>query len=1117
MAGPLRAARDYLEGLLRIPRAETADEQRALFRQGLATLAAAAQEHRPVPLEGLAPDELAQAVRAALDARLVDDLSFLARPAAAAALFELGAALPVGPEKRDLGRRVLVQLHEGDGATFVALATVMALGARHGLSGAAMRARVALALDLPPGLGVHADALALALIARRELEREWLTGPSMGSLPSRRLAARLIERAAREAARRAGAGDDGGLRILSLPAVEAAWHRLLIDRDSLVWRHAAAARGLIAEVDEHSAKRIDDDLGPQAGPSRWRRGAAALAASVAVRPERALAACRALLEGPIVARDPGIATAVAFGLARAVEVEPEAAEELMVVAVRAGGTETIEALVELRREQGPGILQKATQQALFELEAAPKTPDDGLTALVTSLKAELIDRSDAASVRLELSAALDAYALGGRAQAAAATQRALDAAEEVLTGLESADESTPDGRRATFTALRELDVGVLETSRLAELVGIAGDDDEGADRLAAIHARLHVWLQSREAERVGPGPVPHLTLRLRRLKTLLHLIDADTVGEGDDAGQLRERRHAVVRLLARRARVDAPSPLRRAVCASLARALDAMIREGSSGVSEALVAVATSASQPGDLEIFAEAVAVVEVQRVFAAYAQLAKPGVGGSREAQLRARLDALAGLVRAFPVASAAHSEAMRQALLRLVPALEAVVEAGSLQTLVDEKLLRQVEVTLAGLAELIEGAARRLGLPTPGARGVREALAGLATFAERAAHGAPVEPPIFIGPIHEGLPPVLADLVAEMLGGIPLLPHVGPKRPLPGLSAAPVVEDTIAPWLPPSRTIGGFYVLKRLGHGSGGSVFVACRGEERHLPDPERVALKVPEYDGAAAHTLSEDEFLRLFREEAGALLSLPAHPNLARFITFDVGARPKPALVMELVEGPSVERLLEEGALDVESALAILRGVASGLDAMHAAGVGHLDVKPSNIILRGGDATQPVLVDFGLAGRNVRPGNDIPHTSGAPKWALAQPGLTPRPAPVDVYAYACLAFELFAGTPLMEGDTALAVVTAHLAHDGSPPRLRTLSQQPAFASLAMLLGGALRKDPRNRTTIVELGRGLDELAPRLVGHRWPLLGRAVTADIEADDVLIEMETAEVEAQP
>lgn len=1113
----MRVARDYLEGLLRLPRAETADEQRALFRQGLATLAALAQEHRPVPLEGLPPDELAQAVRAALDARLVDDLSFLARPAAAAALFELGAALPAGSEKRDLGRRVLVQLHEGDGATFVALATVMALGARHGLSGAAMRARVALALDLPPGLGVHADALALALIARRELEREWLTAPSMGSLPSRRLAARLIERSAREAARRAGSGDDGGLRILSLPAVEAAWHRLLLDRDSLVWRHAAAARGLIAEVDEPSAKRIDEDLTGNAGPSRWRRGAAALAASVAVRPDRA-AACRALLEGPIVARDPGIATAVAFGLARAVEVEPEAAEELMIAAVRAGGVEAIEALVELRREQGPGFLQKATQQALFELEAAPKTPDDGLTALVASLKAELTDRSEAASVRLELSAALDAYALGGRAQAQMATQRALDVAEEVLTSLEGADENTADGRRATFTALRELDVGVLETSRLAELVGIAGEDDEGSDRLAAVHARLHVWLQSREAERVGPGPVPHLTLRLRRLKTLLHLIDADTVGEGDDAGLLRERRHAVVRLLARRARVDAPSPLRRAVCASLARALDAMIREGSAGVSEALVAIATSAAQPGDLEIFAEAVAVVEVQRVFATYAQLARPAASGNAEAHLRARLDALAALVRAFPVASAAHSEAMRQALLRLVPALEAVVEAGSLSTLVDEKLLRHLEVTLAGLAELIEGAARRLGLPTPGARGVREALAQIATFAERAAHGSPVDPPLVTEAMHGGLPPVLADLVAEMLAGVPLLPNVGPKRPLPGLSAAPVVEDAIAPWLPPSRTIGGFYVLKRLGHGSGGSVFVACRGDERHLPEPERVALKVPEYDGAAAHTLSEDEFLRLFREEAGALLSLPAHPNLARFITFDVGARPKPVLVMELVEGPSVERLLEEGALDVTSALAILRGVAAGLEAMHAAGVGHLDVKPSNIILRGGDAQQPVLVDFGLAGRNVRPGCASAHFGAPEVWGLQLPGLTPRPAPVDVYAYACLAYELFAGMPLMEGDTALAVVTNHLAHDGQPPRLRALAEQPALASLAMLLGGGLRRDARQRTTISELGRGLAELAPRLEGLGWPLAQRrAQTADIEPDDVLIEMETAEVEAQP
>jgi len=123
-----------------------------------------------------------------------------------------------------------------------------------------------------------------------------------------------------------------------------------------------------------------------------------------------------------------------------------------------------------------------------------------------------------------------------------------------------------------------------------------------------------------------------------------------------------------------------------------------------------------------------------------------------------------------------------------------------------------------------------------------------------------------------------------------------------------------------------------------------FVARRAEERHEETAENFALKVPAYTGAAAHTLSEEEFLRLFREEAGALLTLPGHKNLAGFVTFDAGAKPKPILVMELVQGPTLERLLDKRAMSMPRALDVLDGVAAGLEAMHGAGIGHLDVKP-----------------------------------------------------------------------------------------------------------------------------------------------------------------------------
>ncbi|MCZ7685510.1 MAG: hypothetical protein M5U28_44720, partial [Sandaracinaceae bacterium] len=85
-------------------------------------------------------------MRAAIAAGLLDDLGFLSKSHAAAALYELAAVLPLGEERRELGRRVAEHLHQGDAATFVALATQLAVAARRGLSGPAVRARVALAL-----------------------------------------------------------------------------------------------------------------------------------------------------------------------------------------------------------------------------------------------------------------------------------------------------------------------------------------------------------------------------------------------------------------------------------------------------------------------------------------------------------------------------------------------------------------------------------------------------------------------------------------------------------------------------------------------------------------------------------------------------------------------------------------------------------------------------------------------------------------------------------------------------------------------------------------------------------------------------------------------------------
>jgi serine/threonine protein kinase len=231
------------------------------------------------------------------------------------------------------------------------------------------------------------------------------------------------------------------------------------------------------------------------------------------------------------------------------------------------------------------------------------------------------------------------------------------------------------------------------------------------------------------------------------------------------------------------------------------------------------------------------------------------------------------------------------------------------------------------------------------------------------------------------------------------------------------------------------------------------------------------------------------MKLFRDEATALLAVPAHPNLARFVTFDLSARPKPILVMELVEGTLLERALATGVFETRRALNVLDGVLAGLEAMHAVGVGHLDVKPSNVVLRKGD--EAVLVDFGLAGRHIRPGCATgPY--GAPEvWGVVPEGVKPTPMMADVYAFGCLAFEALTGKVLFDADNEMAQITMHLTHDGMPPPLREMSQRPQTAAVAEVIHSALRHDPRARPGVSVLRERLAALGAKLEREAWPLV--------------------------
>lgn len=1103
---------NYLSSFAQLAATESAEERLSLWRQGVTTLARAALDQQPVPLEGMDPQLLLQAVQVAQRSGLLDDLTWLSPAGAAAAVYELASAIPDGPDRRRLGRDVLTHLHRGNAETFIVLATSLAAESKRTLTGAPIRARIALSLSLPIG-STTADALALTLLSRADMRREWLSDPACGALPSRRLSARLLERAAREAARRAAQGDAGSLRVFHETTVRATWDTLLADRESLVWRHVATARGLLVAAMPELGEEIEDHLRSRWTPTEWRRAAVSLAASITVNPRAASRRCRDLLRSELPSLDPGLASTLIYGLGQAAESEPESTEDLLNQIVRIGGLDAAEALVELRRERLQSAVGEAASRycrdRLKATLAAGSIVDDGKAALCEALRHELSAPTDREpTLREHLDAALLAFVEQDAHSAFKLAQDTFQLALQTVGQLEQAHDGSAPLRRLGLRALRELDTALLETAALGDLLVIGGSrarSRAATAPLGDIFERLTNWLLRTESRPFNrDADAAHPLLRLRRMRALLHLVDADG-GYGHDVTERRpQRRKRTLRMLLKRARHDGSSALSRTVCAAVARCCDAMLRDDLCELSDVLVTVADHVRSEQGLRTIAEASMMPDLERCVAAYGQLAAlPSEPRPNGRTARQAVDRLSDLAQGLPWASTLRVSAMRRALIELSTNLETLAGSRSLPALMEGQgqiALRGLEAAVYQVALLTAGARRRLSTDQPPVPASGSAISALEMTLEQRIKGQSDHVDEMLKSVQrtfdKELSPAIAlalQCVVQRMAHLSLTP---PGGPLDSFTPPAKKESPLPPWLPARRTLGGFYVLRALGNGGVGSVFVVVRAEERHNQHADRFALKVPDYNADAARTLSEEEFLQLFRQEAGALLAVPRHENLAGFVTFDAGAHPKPILVMELVEGPTMEWALERHDLTMHDALAMIDGIGAGLHSMHAAGIGHLDIKPSNVILRQGsgpqaDAPVPVLVDFGLSGRQIRPGCATV-SYGAPEiWGLIPDQHRPEPMAADAYAYACLTFEALTGETLFDGPGELAIINAHLVHDGYPAKLLQMREtQPHLDTLCDLIANGLRQHPGKRITVQQLRSGLLELGRELKAQSWPL---------------------------
>ena len=148
-----------------------------------------------------------------------------------------------------------------------------------------------------------------------------------------------------------------------------------------------------------------------------------------------------------------------------------------------------------------------------------------------------------------------------------------------------------------------------------------------------------------------------------------------------------------------------------------------------------------------------------------------------------------------------------------------------------------------------------------------------------------------------------------------------------------------------------LGPYEVTAQIGVGGMGEVYQATDTNLKR-----QVAIKV-----LPASVAGDAERLARFQREAEVLAALN-HPNIAQIHGLEKSAGTI-ALVMELVEGPTLADRIAQGAMPVDEALPIAKQIAEALEAAHEQGIIHRDLKPANVKVRP-DGTVKVL-DFGLA--------------------------------------------------------------------------------------------------------------------------------------------------------
>ncbi|MDX1924951.1 MAG: serine/threonine-protein kinase, partial [Pirellulaceae bacterium] len=270
----------------------------------------------------------------------------------------------------------------------------------------------------------------------------------------------------------------------------------------------------------------------------------------------------------------------------------------------------------------------------------------------------------------------------------------------------------------------------------------------------------------------------------------------------------------------------------------------------------------------------------------------------------------------------------------------------------------------------------------------------------------------------------------------------------------------DSAMKPLEVPPKTVGPYELIKSLGHGSMGAVYLG-----RHQKLGKQVAIKL-----LSARAFRNDQFTARFQREIRAAGSLN-HPAIIN--ATDAGqADAIHYLVMEHIDGMDLSLLTRwTGPLSIADTCCLMHSVALGLSHAHAAGIVHRDIKPSNLMLS--RTGQVKILDFGLAQISLWDEASAELTTVgqlmgtidymAPEQAERADTVDYR---ADLYSLGATMFKLLCGrAPLAAMPDLSPLTKLRLLATSQPPSLNTL-RPDAPAALVQLVSSLLARDPAAR---------------------------------------------------